>query len=100
MFHELVIEHIVEVKSTKTQVNENSSDVRHHPQADYLTKSFILRPRGRVDVWSEDVMVSDVQYMVHGAICESKAVQIMVMTQQQITLIMKKISDTNVTLLV
>lgn len=73
MFHQLMVKHVVEVQSTKAQVDELCSQAGHHPQADNLTQSFILGPRGRVNIRTEDVTVRDVQHIIHGTICEFKA---------------------------
>ena len=76
MFHEPVVEHSVEVKSSKAQVEQLCSHRCQHPQADDLTQSSILRPRGRVHVRGEDVVVSDVEHMIHGTGGEWRAVKI------------------------
>ena len=65
-----MVKHVVEAKSTEAQVNQQCSQVGQHPQADYLTRSPVLGPRGRVNIRSADVIVSNVQHMIHGTVCE------------------------------
>lgn len=68
MLHEYMVKHVVEIKSTKNQVNQQSSQVGYHPQADNLAHSPALRPWDRVNVRSEEVTVSYVQHMIHGSL--------------------------------
>lgn len=68
MFHELMVKYIVEIKSTKSQVNQFCSKIGHYPQTENLPQSVILWPRGHVNIRSKDEMVHKVQYMIHGLI--------------------------------
>lgn len=70
MLHKLVVKHTIETKCPKAQVNQLCSQDGHHPQAEDLTSSLMLEPRGWVNIGSEDVAVCSVQHVIHGSVCE------------------------------
>lgn len=70
MFHKFVIKDTIETEGPKAQVYQLRSQGRHQPQAENLTRGLMFRPRGWVNVWSEDMSVCKVQHMIHGSVCE------------------------------
>lgn len=70
MFHEFVIKDTIETKSPEAQVNQLRSQGCHQPQAKDLTRGLVFRPRGWVNIRSEDMAVCKVQHMIHGSVCE------------------------------
>lgn len=70
MFHKLVVKHTIETNCPKAQVDQLCSQDGHHPQAEDLTSSLMLEPRGWVNIGSEDMAVCGVQHVIHGSVCE------------------------------
>lgn len=70
MFHKFVVKDTIETEGPKAQVYQLRSQGCHQPQAKNLTRGLMFRPRGWVNVWSEDMAVCKVQHMIHGSACK------------------------------
>lgn len=70
MLHKLVVKHTIKTNCPKAQVNQLRSHDGHHPQAEDLTSSLMLEPRGWVNIGSKNIVVSSVQHVIHGSVCE------------------------------
>lgn len=71
VFHQIVVEDEVVADGSQAQVQDCSSEVRHHQQADNLPQGSVFRPRRWVHVRREEVVVSDIQHKIHGWICKN-----------------------------
>lgn len=69
VFHQIVVEDEEVADGPQAQVQDRSPEVGQHQQADNLPQGPVLRPRRRVHVRREDVIIGNIQHQIHGWIC-------------------------------
>ena len=70
MFHEVVVKDEVVAQPPQAQVEDCGSQVGDYQQADDLAQRPVFRPRRRVHVGGEDIVVGDIQHKIHVWICQ------------------------------
>lgn len=75
MFHEVMVKDEIVADGSQAQVQDRSPEVCQHQEAEDLPQGPVLGPRGGVHIWSEDVIISDVQHKVHDEIWKQKKVK-------------------------